>query len=238
MTNFWEHVDREREIREGKLMVDCAMAVSPKLLLISSLPSVAEATQGRLVNVHHYEAQAAIPVYARELKVPYTEVQPVPYMNNFTTFMRPQPAGDGTYVIRDTWSPETKLPLIDCAHDYGNFVRLAIESPAYNKGDGKVVMAYAEWLSLADQATIMSEVTGRHIKYEKISQDAFRAAMAGAGAPSHVQDDMVEMEEFQELGWPNAFTHMDLSQLSRQPRSFREYCEHEDWKATGLFSDM
>ena len=49
---------------------------------------------------------------------------------------------------------------------------------------------------------------------------------------------MVEMEEFQEIGWCGEFTHMDLKGLSWKPRSFREYCEHEDWKATHLFSDM
>lgn len=150
VTNFWEHLDGARERAEGKAMVDCAKEAGVKLLLISGLVNVTEASNGELTKVFHFDAKHDIVQYAKSVGVPYVDVQASAYMSNIVTFMRPAPLGDGAYVVRGTWTPGTKLPYIDTLHDYGLFARLAIESDEFNTGDGKALSAWSEWVSFED----------------------------------------------------------------------------------------
>ncbi|KAH8649102.1 NAD(P)-binding protein [Xylariales sp. PMI_506] len=235
VTNYWEHLDGAREEAEGKLMVDCAAEAGVKLLVISSLPNVTKATGGELTHVYHFDSKASIAEHAKSIGVPYVEVQPGAYMNNFTSFMRPQRQEDGSFVFPGTWSPDTRLPLLDAHHDYGIFVQLAIESEEYNKGDGKIISAYSELLSLVDQAKILSEVVGRTVRFQHTSEDQSRKDLASFGMPAHVIDDMMDMNKFQERVWERVLVYTDLSQLPRPPRTFKEYCEHEDWST--VFAD-
>ncbi|KAG4255496.1 hypothetical protein FPRO03_14146 [Fusarium proliferatum] len=229
VTNFWEHLDQEREATEGKLMVDIAKKVGVQLLIISSEPNATKASEGKITRLYHFDSKASIADHARDIGVPFVEVQAAGYMNNFTTFTRPHPVGDGSYVLEGAWSSDSKMPLIDTKHDFGLFVELAIESDEFNKGDGKVVSAYGEWLSIEEQVKILSSVTGKKVTYVKITEEQSRAHLAQAGMPPHVIDDMSDMFKFHEFVWERTFTFNNRDNLRRQPRTFKEYCENEDW---------
>ncbi|GKT47731.1 NmrA-like family domain-containing protein 1 [Colletotrichum spaethianum] len=234
VTNYWEHMDKDREEAEGKLMVDCAKAVGVKLLLVSSEPSATKASGGRLTKVYHFDSKAAISDYAREVGVPFVDIHVGGYMNNYTTFMRPRPGGDGSYIIDGTWSETAKIPLIDTAHDLGLFVQLAIESDEFNKGDGKVISAYGEWLDLTEQVRMLGTVIGKKISYKKITEEESRTAMSKAGLPPHIIDDMSEMYKFHDTFWEATYIHSNRANLAREPRTFKEYCQNEDW--SGVFN--
>lgn len=231
MTNFWEHLDGAREAAEGNFMVDCAQKVGVKLLLISSLPNATEASNGELTKVYHFDAKAAIAAHAKEVGIPYVEVQAAGYYSNLTSVSAPQPMGDGTYVLRGIWTPTTRLPYIDTYHDYGLFVQLAIESDEYNKGDGKVVCAYSEWITFDEEVKTLSEVTGQKVTYQQVTEEQSRQGMSYAGLPPHMIDDMIDMSKFHEFVWHKVFVHTDLSKLPRQPRKIKEYCESVDWSS-------
>ncbi|GKT95267.1 hypothetical protein Ct61P_13117 [Colletotrichum tofieldiae] len=229
MTNFWEHLDGERETAEGSLMVDSAKAVGVKLVLLSSLVGANRASNGKLTNVYHFDAKAAISDHARAIGVPFVEIHAGGYMNNFISFSRPRAAGDDSYVVDGTWTETTKVPLLDTLHDFGLFVRFSIESNEFNKGDGKIISAYGEWISIADQIKILNEVTGKKVTYNKLSYDQSRAGLAQAGLPPHAIDDMIDMFKFQESMWENVLVESNRKELARRPRTFREYAEAEDW---------
>jgi hypothetical protein len=67
----------------------------------------------------------------------------------------PYPAGDGTYIMSSALTPETCMPVVDIAGDYGLFVRAAIESGAYPPGDD--LLTCSEWLSMAEIARQIGE---------------------------------------------------------------------------------
>ncbi|KAH6974342.1 NAD(P)-binding protein [Ilyonectria sp. MPI-CAGE-AT-0026] len=228
MTNFWEHMDEHREAAEGKAMVEAAKNVGVKLLLISSEANATKVSGGKLTKVYHFDSKAFISDHARSLGVPFVDIFAGGYMNNFTTFCRPRPAGDGTYVVDGVWSEETQMPLLDTYHDFGLFVRLAIESGEFNRGDGKVVSAHGEWLNIVQQLDILSQVTGKKIAYNKVTDEQSRAGMVQAGLPPHAIDDMSDMFKFHGI-WESVYTHSNRENLARQPRTFKEYCENEDW---------
>ncbi|PVH71910.1 NAD(P)-binding protein [Cadophora sp. DSE1049] len=229
VTNFWEHMDQNREEAEGKIMVDCADAVNVKLLLISSEPNATKTSGGKITKLYHFDSKAFISDYAREVGIPFVEIYAAGYMNNFTSFIRPQPVGDGSYTFTGTWPATMKMPIIDTFHDLGLFVQLAVESDEFNTGDGKIVSAYGEWLNMAEQAQILGQVTGKKIVYNQITDEESRAAMSQAGMPPHVVDDMSDAFKYHELVWEATYIHSNRANLVRQPRTFKEYCENEDW---------
>ncbi|XXG96494.1 hypothetical protein Hte_002777 [Hypoxylon texense] len=233
VTNFWEHLDGARERAEGKAMVDCAKAVGVKLLLISGLVSVTEASHGELTRVFHFDAKHDIVQHARSVGVPYVDVQASAYMSNIVTFMRPAPLGDdsGTYVVRGTWTPGAKLPYVDTRHDYGLFVRLAVESDEFNGGDGEALSAWSEWVSFEDLCRTVSEVSGKTVAYQRVTEEQARAGMAQGGMPPHAVDDYIDMSKFHEFVWPRVFVETDLSKLARRPRTFEEYAKTIDWSS-------
>ncbi|GKT95265.1 NAD-binding protein (NmrA family transcriptional regulator) [Colletotrichum tofieldiae] len=231
MTNYWEHLNKDREIAEGKTLVEAAQKVGMKLLLISSEPSATKVSDGKLTKVYHFDSKAEISDHARALGVPFVDIHAAGYMNNFTTFSRPRPAGDGSYVIDGTWPEDLIMPLIDTYHDYGLFVQLAIESDEFNKGDGKIIWACGDHVTVPDQVKIISRVTGKKIAYNKVTDEQSRAGMAQAGLPPFVVDDMIEMFKLHGI-WDSAYadrSRIDTAKLARRPRTFQEYVENEDW---------
>ncbi|KAF0317419.1 nmrA family transcriptional regulator [Colletotrichum asianum] len=233
MTNFWEHVDKAREIAEGKTLVEAAHKVGVKLLLVSSEPNATSVTNGNLTKVYHFDSKAEISDHARALGVPFVDIHAAGYMNNFTTFSRPRPAGDGSYVVDGTWPEDFQMPLLDTYHDFGLFVQLAIESDEFNRGDGKIIWAYGDQVTVPDQVKNISTVTGKKIANNKVTEEQIRAGMVQAGLPPFVVDDMIETFKFHEV-WNSAYaagSHVEPAKLARRPRTFKEYAENEDWSA-------
>ncbi|KAK3669790.1 hypothetical protein LTR78_010307 [Recurvomyces mirabilis] len=234
VTNYWEHVDKAREIAEGKLMVDAAKTVGVELFIWSSEPSVTKASKGTVTKVSHFDSKAEVSEYARSAGIRVVDVHVGGYMNNFTTFSKPRPAGDGSYMIASTWNPTARMPLIDTFHDAGLFVRQAIESEEFNSGDGRVIGAYGEWVSIEDQMEILTEATGKRIRYLQLTDEQMAAGMKEEGMPQHVIDDMLGMFRFHDGIWEDTYLHSNRGTLARAPRTFKEYCELEHWD--GVFT--
>jgi uncharacterized protein YbjT (DUF2867 family) len=229
VTNYWEHVNKARETAEGKLMVDAANAVGIKLIILSSAPSTTKLSKGRLTKVSHFDAKAEVSEYARSTGTPVVDIHIGVYMSNFTSSFRPRPVGDGSYILASTWKPHCRLALLDTGHDAGLFVRLAIESDEFNKGDGKVIAAYAEWMPIADQVKILSEISRKKVNYVQLSDEQLAEWMKQAGTPEHVVDDRLQMFRFQEEVWEDTYVDSNRANLARRPRTFREYCQAQDW---------
>ncbi|KAF5011609.1 hypothetical protein FDECE_2272 [Fusarium decemcellulare] len=229
MTNYWEHMDHVREEAEGKLMVDCANQIDVKLLLLSSLVSVTEASSGTLTKVYHFDAKAAISKHARSIGVPFVEIQAAGYMSNIIDAIHP--ADVNLYSFECTWSPDCKIPHIDIRHDFGLFVQLAIESEEFKKGDGQIVFAYCEWISMREQAEILSRVTGKKVTYKQVTEDEYRSVLKQINMPPHIIDGIIEMSNFHEHIWKSVFVESSRASLARQPRSFEDYCRAKDWSS-------
>ncbi|KAK0301941.1 hypothetical protein LTR01_009066 [Friedmanniomyces endolithicus] len=202
-------MDKAREVAEGKLMVDAAKKVGVKLFVWSFTPSVTGASNGAITTVSHFDSKAE-------------------------TFSTPRPAGDGSYFIASTWRPESRMPLIDTYHDAGLFVRLAIESEEFNKGDGGVISAYSEWVSSADQAAVLGKAVGKKVAYMQVTDQQMRGGMEQEGMPQHVINDMLGMFRYHDEFWEKTYIHSNREQLARAPRTYKAYCEAEDWD--GVFA--
>ncbi|KAJ9091625.1 hypothetical protein QFC20_007588, partial [Naganishia adeliensis] len=151
VTNFWEHVDMEREIKEGKAMIDAALAAGVKLFIFSSLPSSINKTNGEIKNIHHFEGKARIEEYGRSKasdNFQFVAVQAGFYDTNMLHGQLIRKGSDGTWTFKAPISADTLVPSIDI-DEYGLWVRAAIEHKEV-RDDGRAVPVVAEDISLRE----------------------------------------------------------------------------------------
>ncbi|KAJ7866460.1 NmrA-like protein [Mycena olivaceomarginata] len=83
VTNFWEHFSQEREISEGKMLIDATKAAGVKGVLWSGLPHVAKLSGGKYTKVANFDGKALVTEYGRASGVPFVDVQAGFYTANF-----------------------------------------------------------------------------------------------------------------------------------------------------------
>ncbi|KAJ7778417.1 NAD(P)-binding protein [Mycena metata] len=219
VTNFWEHLDKAREVAEGKMLVAAAKAAEVELVVWSGVESVVEVSQGKYTH---------ITAYARKSGVQLLIVQAAVYASNYHSAFALKKEADGTYTLGLPVGPSTVVPIIDVVHDYGLFVREGIESPEF--GAGTEVLASGEDISVAEMAAQLGTITGKKVVYKQVSDEQY---MAATRAPHHVALELLEMwkyfEEFRYFG--DKDTHPSRQHLNRSPRTWADFVRAADWSS-------
>lgn len=60
MTNYWEHKSAEKEMTDGKAIINAAKDAGVELLLWSGLESVSRISGGKLDKVHHFDSKVRV----------------------------------------------------------------------------------------------------------------------------------------------------------------------------------
>jgi uncharacterized protein YbjT (DUF2867 family) len=190
VTNFWEHFDREAE--QGRNLVDAVAAANVRHFVLSSLPPIANATNGALRSPH-FDIKAEHEERARTLGIPSTFVHVPFYYENFLAFFPPRPAGDGTLQFG---FPQGDTPLAAMSvADVGRIVAVIFEQPEQYLG--KVVKLAGDELPATEYAAVMSNQLGREIRYTHVPREVF-AALGFPGA-----EDLADMFEFYRVHMPS-----------------------------------
>ncbi|KAJ7044652.1 NAD(P)-binding protein [Mycena alexandri] len=228
VTNFWEHTSKEREINEGKLLIDAAKAGGVSRIIWSGLPSLQELSGGKFVNGDHYDGKAVVTTYGFQCGVPFINVQAGFYGTNLLAFpilLRKQ--ADGSLVIPWPVKSTGMVPFIDAVHDYGLFVRHVLELPVFP--DGADITAYGEKISLEDMAKQLGEGTGKKVTFQQISVEEFKKNILAMGLPpdSPVPTIMADAwGALDEFGWDFTNTHEGLP---RRPSTWAQFVAVTDW---------
>ncbi|KAJ7887499.1 NAD(P)-binding protein [Mycena olivaceomarginata] len=228
VTNFWEHIDVEKEISEGKLLIDAGKAGGVSRIVWSGLPSFNKLSSGKYANVYHFDGKAVITEYGRQSGIQFVDVQAGFYGQNFqgnTPSMLAKQA-DGSFVIALPVKPTTIIPFIDAVHDYGLFVRQVLEDPIFP--DGSEIVAHGEKITYPDLAQQLSEATGKKIVFQQVSVEQFKQGVQALALPPHIALDMLEfMQAWDEFGWGDAAPIQ--KGLARRPRMWTEFAKNSDW---------
>ena len=95
VTNFWEGMDREKEISQGKRVTDACKTANVKHLIFSGLELVKEITG---TPCPHFDGKGEIEKYIEASGVPFTSVRIPYYFENFSNpLFGPQKQEDGSY---------------------------------------------------------------------------------------------------------------------------------------------
>ncbi|KAJ7475252.1 NAD(P)-binding protein [Mycena galericulata] len=230
VTNYWEHLDVNREFAEAKMLVDAAKAAGVGLFIWSGLESIINVSKGKYPNVHHFNGKAEVTEYARLSGIPFINVQSGWYATNFAKLegMKPKRVAYGTYVLALPVGPQTILPVIDTANDYGLFVREAIESPAF--GAGTEILTSGEDITVGEMISQLAQITGKKIAYARISDENF---MAATGLPPTVALEILESLKYhEECGYyAGKDSGPSRAHLARPTRTWADFVRSTDWSS-------
>lgn len=185
----------EREVSQGKAVADAAVDANVQFIIFSTLPSVREISNGKYIHVAHFDAKYDIEQYIRSLRsLNSSFVSLGSFMQNLQNGLKPQPLGDGTFAINASMSADTRLPLVD-ATDVYKFILAILENPEEFRG--KVIRVAERLYKLDEMATIISNATGKVVKYSQLPPDVVRSFLDPVMA-----DDVMEMAAFfEEFGY-------------------------------------
>ncbi|ORY57685.1 NmrA-domain-containing protein [Leucosporidium creatinivorum] len=143
--DYWQFLDVDKSIANGKLIVDAVKEAEVKLLVWSGLESTQKAGEDEKERVGEWDAKAN---YARAEGAPLTVVESGCPMSNFASSMGPKLQPDGSIIFSLPIPSNTIISLLNTSRDFGAFARLAIESPEF--GEGSNVLACVEELTLEE----------------------------------------------------------------------------------------
>jgi len=177
VTNFWETMNPQTEIDQGKAIVDASKAAGVDRLIFSSLPYVSKETKGKLTGVHHFDSKAQVEEYAREQGVPGTYFMPAVYMPGFLNNFRK--GEDGNYTFTNGWDPETtQVPFIDAADDTGIWIAAILLN--LDSTLNKRVAAAGDVLTPNQMAKAVAEVSGKKASVNKVTWEQYKGFLPPA----------------------------------------------------------
>ncbi|KAK7002322.1 NmrA domain-containing protein [Favolaschia claudopus] len=226
LVTTWENGRKEKEVNEGKLLIDASKAGGASRIIWSGLPSYDKLSGGRIVDAHHFESKAVVTEYARESGVPFVDLQAGFYGTNllgFLPFLLSKQA-DETYAFAWPVPPTLEVPFIDIAQDYGLWARYMFELAVDEFPHGKSIVTHSEMITLPQMARQLSEVTGKEVRFKQISSREFGENVQTAGFPA---EPMVAVwKGLDEFGWKSTTPHTVLPRLTR---TWKEFAGTSDW---------
>jgi uncharacterized protein YbjT (DUF2867 family) len=155
--------------------------------------------------------------YIKSSGLPYTFLRPNGFMQNFINYNGPTITTQNAFYGSQG---EGKVSHIDL-RDIG---AVAAKALTENGHEGKTyTLTGPEALSNGRVAQILSDDTGREIKYVDLPPDQFKQALVGAGLPEWSADALVDLQRFYREGGASEVTSDVERLLSRKPISFEQF---------------
>ncbi|KAJ6453204.1 NAD(P)-binding protein [Mycena vitilis] len=227
VTNFWEHANMQREISEGKMLIDVAKAAGVKGIVWSGLAPVNKITNGKHPHVYHFDGKAEVTDYGRASGVPFADVQAGFYANNFHGAPGAMPMlrkeTDGTYAIAWPTRPTVLVPLIDIEHDYGLYVRQVLELPVFP--DGAEIHTTSEDITVEELTS-----TGKKVVFKQITIEEWSKAFEALGMPPVIVTEIIDgFRYFDEFKYYGGQPTSSREGLARPTRSWAQFVKGADW---------
>ena len=215
---------KNSEVRQGRAIVDAAMAENTAFIIFSTLPWVTKISAGQYTKVSGFDAKAEVEEYIRQQPIRSAFFAPGSFMQNYHSVMKPRKMADGTYSISRHVSPKTQLPMIDTAGDAGKFVCAILAHP--DKYEGKTFCAATKLYSMEEQAEILTKHTGKTVVYKQLPEDVYRSFLPNMG----YTDVLIRMMSYQQdFGYYGADTEKLVAWAAEnargRPSTFEEYLD-------------
>ena len=211
VTNYWEFMDKEREIRQGISVADKCKLAQVKHVVYSGLESVKEITGW---DCPHFDAKGEVEKYLDRVGIPNTSVRCSGYFQTFlSTIAGYQKQEDGSYIMTTCMQGSMYGVDID---DLGEVVVSVFKDP--QTYIGKKIGVAGDHRTFEQLMDTVSKVTGKNIKIAKIPHEVF------AKFPIPGADDIAAMFHFYDHGNPVRDIQL-TKQLNPNTHSFQEWAE-------------
>ena len=169
--NFWEH-GYDGELNQGKIVADSAKKSGVKHFLYSSVGGAERDTK-----LPHFVVKFELENYIKSLKLSYTILRPVFFMENFDAWFKPTET-DGNLVLNMALKSDIKLQMI-AVDEIGRFAVLVFDDP--EKYIGKEIEIAGDELSLAQMAEAFSKALGKKVSPNELPVDVVRSGSKEVG---------------------------------------------------------
>lgn len=165
VTNYWEKMDADSEIQQGKAIVDAAKAEGVKHFVWSTLEDPKQ------VKVAHWTSKAKINEYLIASGVPRTSLYTSMYYENYAHMLTVKKEETGQLVAN--WPlVATDGPAVSFSvEDIGGFALEAFKHP--NKWIGKDMPVAGEIITPRHVVQTLSELSKKPIKLVEVSMEQF-----------------------------------------------------------------
>ena len=155
--------------------------------------------------------------YIKSSGVAYTFLRPNGFMQNFVTYNGATINTQNAFYGSQGDGEVSHIDLRDIA-------AVAVKSLTEDRHQGKAyTLTGPEALSNARVAEILSEDTGREIRYVDLPAEQFKQALLGAGLPEWSANALVDLQQFYRRGSASAVTRDVEQLLGRKPISFEQF---------------
>lgn len=212
------------ELRQGRNLIDAAVAENVQYYIFSTLPNVSKLSSGKYTKVTGFDGKAITEEYIRSLPIKSAFFAPGSFMQNYHNVMKPRKGPDGIFSMARHVSPQTKLPMIDTAGDTGKWIGGILAEP--EKFEGKTICAATKLYNMDEQAEILTRATGTQVIYKQIPAEVFKSFLPDPG----YADVLLEMMSYQQdLGYYGPDTEKLVAWAAENARgkvtTFEEYLE-------------
>ncbi|OJJ46841.1 hypothetical protein ASPZODRAFT_131733 [Penicilliopsis zonata CBS 506.65] len=204
VTNFWEHLDGQKEIEQGKRIADICVEEGVQHLVWSSLLNVTKLTNGVLSHVYHFDSKAEVEEYIRTLDIKATFFLPGFYMSNIAGMnLRQAPDGSGTRILALPILETAPIPLFASENDTGKFVKAIFLKREETLGKRIYgATAYTTPIEIVQVLREESSGAGQDVVYSQLPHDVFKGALGSLGMPEPVQEELLQnMRLMAEFGY-------------------------------------
>ncbi|KXH25367.1 NmrA-like family protein [Colletotrichum nymphaeae SA-01] len=192
VTNYWEKLDFDDEVQQGKNLAEAAKEAGVHHFIWSSLINVTKLSNGSLPHVYHFDSKAKVEEYVRELAIPATFFMPGFYMPNLPAQMLSQNPPQNYWSLALPIPSDAPIPLYDPG-DTGKYIKAAVLNR--EKLLGQHILAATEYKTGQEILNDFKEVfpeAGKSATYIELSEKTFKETMTGSGSPEFVATEMYE----------------------------------------------
>ncbi len=155
--------------------------------------------------------------YIKSSGLPYTFLRPNGFMQNFVTYNAPTITTQNAFYGSQGEGQVSHIDIRDVA-------AVAVKALTEDGHQGKAyTLTGPEALSNEQVAEVLSEDTGREIRYVDLPSEQFKQALVGAGLPEWSADALLDLQQFYRRGGASAVTSEVERLLGRKPTSFHQF---------------
>ncbi|KAK2596979.1 hypothetical protein N8I77_012857 [Diaporthe amygdali] len=224
MTNYWEKMDMQLEIQQGKNLADAAKETGVNHFIWSSLLNITKLTNGKLPHVYHFDSKAIVEDYVRELGVPATFFMPGLFMSNLPGGMMRQLPPNNAWTLALPVPEDAAFPLFDPPEDAGKWVKaIVLKRDELLGKQVYAATAYMTPLEIIEGFKKTFPEAGATATFFRTSHEQFLDAMTGTGMPEFAAVEMLENLRLLAEGGYFGGKELSLDILEEKPTTWEEH---------------
>lgn len=189
MTDYWALLDMEKEVHQGKTIVDACKRSKVEHLVWSTLPRVSRLSNGKYTGVAHFDGKALVEEYAESVKesMVVSYFMPAMFMDVIKQITQ---EADGVLSLSLPF-PDVEIPwpLLSPSRDSGKYVIGLFAGGA--SANGVKVQGVSTWTTPRKVVEILQRVTGKKAEFNSLSPETYEGYL-----PEETRADLSEMMQW------------------------------------------